>query len=60
MDLSEFEASLVYKTSSRTARVAQRNLVSKNQTKQTNKENKRLWLVCIIYFLLLELLKVDR
>jgi hypothetical protein len=34
--ISEFEASLVYKVSSRTARVTQRNPVSKNQpTKQT-------------------------
>jgi hypothetical protein len=35
---SEFEASLVYKVSSRTARAIQRNPVSKKQTnKQTNK-----------------------
>jgi hypothetical protein len=34
--ISEFEASLVYKVSSRTARVTQRNPVSK---KQTNKKN---------------------
>jgi hypothetical protein len=35
--ISEFEASLVYKVSSRTARATQRNPVSKNQkpTKQT-------------------------
>jgi hypothetical protein len=40
--ISEFEASLVYKVSSRTARAAQRNPVSKNK-KQTNKQtNKRL------------------
>jgi hypothetical protein len=31
--ISEFEASLVYKVSSRTARATQRNLVSKNQNK---------------------------
>jgi hypothetical protein len=31
--ISEFEASLVYKVSSRTARAIQRNPVSKNQTK---------------------------
>jgi hypothetical protein len=43
--ISEFEASLVYKVSSRTARAIQRNPVSKNQnqnqnnkTKQTNKQ----------------------
>jgi hypothetical protein len=44
--ISEFEASLVYRVSSRTARATQRNLVSKkkktitikqNKTKQTNK-----------------------
>jgi hypothetical protein len=32
--ISEFEASLVYKVSSRTARAMQRNPVSKNKTKQ--------------------------
>jgi uncharacterized protein (DUF2252 family) len=37
--ISEFEASLVYRVSSRTARAAQRNPVLKKQTnKQTNKE----------------------
>jgi hypothetical protein len=43
--ISEFEASLVYKVSSRTARATQKNPVSKNQTKpnqtkprQTNKK----------------------
>jgi hypothetical protein len=41
--ISEFEASLVYKVSSRTARATQRNPVSKNQKqtdKQTNKQTK--------------------
>jgi hypothetical protein len=41
--ISEFEASLVYKVSSRTARAIQRNPVSKNKNKnknkQTNKQN---------------------
>jgi hypothetical protein len=37
--ISEFEASLVYRVSSRTVRATQRNLVSKN--KQTNKQNKK-------------------
>jgi hypothetical protein len=37
--ISEFEASLIYKVSSRIARAIQRNPVS-NQTKQTNKQNK--------------------
>jgi hypothetical protein len=36
--ISEFEASLVYRVSSRTARAIQRNPVSKNKTKQKNKE----------------------
>jgi hypothetical protein len=35
--ISEFEASLVYKVSSRTARATQRNPVSKNKTKQNKK-----------------------
>jgi hypothetical protein len=38
--ISEFEASLVYKMSSRTARATQRNPVSK-KNKQTNKQNKK-------------------
>jgi hypothetical protein len=37
--ISEFEASLVYKVSSRTARAIQRNPVSKNQNKQTKKKD---------------------
>jgi hypothetical protein len=53
--ISEFEASLVYKVSSRTARAIQRNPVSKNQkkqktkktqtkpNKQTNKNYRALW-----------------
>jgi hypothetical protein len=36
--ISEFEASLGYRVSSKTARATQRNTVSKN--KQTNKQNK--------------------
>jgi hypothetical protein len=36
--ISEFEASLVYKVSSRTARATQRNPVSKNQTKTKKKK----------------------
>jgi hypothetical protein len=36
---SEFEASLVYRVSSRTARATQRNPVSKNETNKT-KQNK--------------------
>jgi hypothetical protein len=36
--ISEFEASLVYKVSSRTARATQRNPVSKNQKKKKKKK----------------------
>jgi hypothetical protein len=39
--ISEFEASLVYKVSSRTARAIQRNPVSKNKTKQKTKKKKK-------------------
>jgi hypothetical protein len=46
--ISEFEVSLVYRVSSRTARVAQRNLVLKNKTKTKTKEHSKnlafLWL----------------
>jgi hypothetical protein len=38
--ISEFEASLVYRVSSRTARATQRNPVSKNQKKKKNKNTK--------------------
>jgi hypothetical protein len=43
--ISEFEASLVYRVSSRTARATQRNPVSKNQKilkKKRKKEKKKL------------------
>jgi hypothetical protein len=38
--ISEFEASLVYRVSSRTARATQRNPVSKNKNKTKQKQNK--------------------
>jgi hypothetical protein len=38
--ISEFEASMVYSVSSRTARATQRNPVLKNKTKQQNKQKK--------------------
>jgi hypothetical protein len=38
--ISEFEASLVYRVSSRTARTIQRNPVSKNQKKEKRKKKK--------------------
>jgi hypothetical protein len=39
--ISKFEASLAYRVSSKTARVIQRNPVSKKTNKQTKKELKR-------------------
>jgi hypothetical protein len=39
--ISEFEASLVYRVSSRTARATQRNPVSKKHKKKKRKEKKR-------------------
>jgi hypothetical protein len=46
--ISEFEASLVYRVSSRTARATQRNPVLKNKTKQNKtKQNKTSFLVII-------------
>ena len=40
---SEFEASLIYRVSSRTARVTQRNPVSKKRNKKTKKKLTMLW-----------------
>jgi hypothetical protein len=39
--IPEFEASLVYKVSSRTAKATQRNPVSKNKTKQNKTKKKK-------------------
>jgi hypothetical protein len=39
--ISEFEASLVYKVSSRTDRAIQRNPVSKKQTNKTKQKKKK-------------------
>jgi hypothetical protein len=39
--ISEFEASLVYRVSSRRARATQRNPVSKNQKKKKKKKKQR-------------------
>jgi hypothetical protein len=39
--ISEFEASLVYKVSSRTARAIQRNPVSENQKQKINKQTNK-------------------
>jgi hypothetical protein len=47
---SEFEASLIYRVSSRTARATQRNPVSKNkQNKQTNKQKSTLSPQCRLH-----------
>jgi hypothetical protein len=43
--ISEFEASLVYKVSSRTARATQRNPVSKNKKQKTTTKKKELQLM---------------
>jgi hypothetical protein len=40
--ISEFEASLIYRVSSRTARATQRHPISKNQKKKKEKEKKIL------------------
>jgi hypothetical protein len=45
--ISEFEASLVYKVSSRTARTIQRNHVSKNKTTTTTKNPKSAALISV-------------
>jgi hypothetical protein len=39
--ISEFEASLVYRVSSRTARATRKNPVSKNQKKKFKNKNKK-------------------
>jgi hypothetical protein len=47
--ISEFEASLVYRVSSRTARATQRNPISKNKNHKTKKdknERKKEMAVC--------------
>jgi hypothetical protein len=50
--ISEFEASLVYKVSSRTARAIQRNPVSKKKKKRKKeKEKKKKTIMHVIYVL---------
>jgi hypothetical protein len=46
--MSEFEASLIYKVSSRTARAIQRNPVSKNKKTQTTKKEPIITVVVVI------------
>jgi hypothetical protein len=43
--ISEFEASLIYRVSSRIARVTQRNLVLK---KQQQKNKTKIWACCFV------------
>jgi hypothetical protein len=47
--ISEFEASLVYKVSSRTARATQKNPVLKNQKKKKKKRKKKKPNPCNVY-----------
>ena len=46
----EFEASLDYRVSTRTARATERNAVSKNKNKQTKKENYTFWSCFLFLF----------
>jgi hypothetical protein len=51
--ISEFEASLIYRVSSRTARATQRNPASKTNkqtNKQTNKKTNKMIIINIKYF----------
>jgi hypothetical protein len=45
--ISEFEASLVYKVSSRTAKATQRNPVLKKNQKN---KNKKIIIICSVFF----------
>jgi hypothetical protein len=47
--ISEFEASLVYRVSSRTARATQRNPVSKNKNQNKKIEKGMLWICQMIF-----------
>jgi hypothetical protein len=68
--ISEFQASLVYRVSSRTARAIQRNPVSKNKTKQNKQTNKKISKVInrnyilfyynrVFYFIIMNLLLLN-
>jgi hypothetical protein len=46
--ISEFEASLVYKVSSRTARTIQRNPVSKKKERERERERERDMLIFLL------------
>jgi hypothetical protein len=47
--ISEFEASLVYKVNSRTARAQQRKSVSKKKKKKKEREKKKKRMLCLWY-----------
>jgi hypothetical protein len=49
--ISEFEASLVYKVSSRTARAIQRNPVSKNKKNKNKNKNKKKYQEYQMFFM---------
>ena len=50
--ISEFEACLAYKVSSRTARAIQRNpVLKKNKTKQKQKQNQQKIVLCIYIYI---------
>jgi hypothetical protein len=59
--ISEFEASLVYKVSSRTARAIQRNPVLKNKqtNKQTNKNKTKTKILNILLLFKNKLIKTN-
>jgi hypothetical protein len=46
--ISEFEASLVYRVSSRTARATQRNPVSKNKKQKKKKKEKKKSMLAVV------------
>jgi hypothetical protein len=58
--ISEFEASLVYRVSSRTARATQRNPVSKKKKKKRKKKEKKKKssLFCFLFVFQAEFLRV--
>ena len=59
MNLCEFEASLVYRVSSRTARDTQRNPVPKTNQQPTQLDNKNLLFTIVIFTLIFVLSRKD-
>jgi hypothetical protein len=58
--ISEFEASLVYRVSSRTARAIQRNPVSNKQTNKQKNQKKKKINYLIVFNIRQVLLQVER